>query len=77
MAQHLLAGIVTDLNAERRGQGMDLNVFTLFIGFGLGGFLFGEILRFGFDPALTIFATVMVCAALLAAVVFRRETAKG
>jgi predicted MFS family arabinose efflux permease len=77
MSQPLLAGIVTDLNAEHRGQAMGLNVFTLFIGFGVGGFLFGEILRFGFAPALTAFATVMVCAALWAVVVFRREAAKG
>lgn len=77
MSQPLLAGIVTDLNAERRGQAMGLNVFTLFIGFGVGGFLFGEILRFGFNVALTVFASVMVLGALASVILFRRETAKA
>jgi hypothetical protein len=36
MTQPLFAGIVTSLGGKRAGQAMGLNVFTLFVGFGLG-----------------------------------------
>jgi len=72
----LLAGIVTDFGAERRGQAMGLNVFTFFIGFGVGGFLFGELLRWSFVAALSTFTGVMLIAALSAIHLFHRETAK-
>jgi predicted MFS family arabinose efflux permease len=73
LTQPLLAGVVTSLGAERPGQAMGLNVFTLFIGFGTGGFLFGEILRFGFTPALSIFGGLMVLAATASIFLFRSE----
>uniref|UniRef100_A0A0C1QRF7 MFS transporter n=1 Tax=Tolypothrix bouteillei VB521301 TaxID=1479485 RepID=A0A0C1QRF7_9CYAN len=73
MTQPLLAGIVTDLGAERRGQAMGLNVFTLFIGFGVGGFLFGEALRFSFTTALIIFTIFMLAASLTAIALFHSE----
>lgn len=76
MTQPLLAGIVTDLNTERRGQAMGLNVFILFIGFGVGGFLFGELLRLGFNAALVVFAVAMILGAFLASILFQRETTK-
>lgn len=76
LTQPLLAGIVTDLSVERHGQAMGLNVFTLFVGFGIGGFLFGEVLRFGFSPALICFSGVMFVAALAATIFFRTERAK-
>lgn len=77
LTQPLLAGIVTNLNAERPGQAMGLNVFTLFIGFGTGGFLFGEILRFGFTSALSAFGGVMLFAAFASILLFRSEIAKS
>ncbi|PWB81843.1 MAG: MFS transporter [Candidatus Methylomirabilota bacterium] len=73
MTQPLLAGIITDLGGKRGGQAMGLNVFMLFIGFGVGSFLFGEVLRLGFGVALAIFSTVQLAAALLAIPLFRRE----
>ncbi|MBD2520664.1 MFS transporter [Nostoc sp. FACHB-973] len=77
LTQPLLAGIVTNLNAERPGQAMGLNVFTLFIGFGTGGFIFGEILRFGFTPALSVFGGVMFFAAIASILLFRTEVVKS
>ena len=54
---------------------MGLNVFMLFTGFGVGSFLFGEVLRLGFGPALAIFSTVQLGAAVAAIPLFRVETA--
>ncbi|ODV13083.1 MAG: MFS transporter [Rubrivivax sp. SCN 70-15] len=73
MTQPLLAGIVTSLGGKRPGQAMGLNVFTLFIGFGLGSMIFGEVLRFGFGPALGSFAAVELAAALCSLKLFRSE----
>lgn len=74
MTQRLLAGIVTALGGRRGGQAMGLNVFALFIGFGLGSLLFGEALRLDFGPALAIFASLEVTAALVAIPLFGGET---
>ena len=76
MTQPLLAGIVTDLDRKRVGQAMGLNVFALFVGFGLGSLLFGEALRLGYGIALAIFGGVQLLAALIAIPFFRFETAK-
>jgi predicted MFS family arabinose efflux permease len=76
LTQPLLAGIITNLGTERPGQAMGLNVFTLFIGFGTGGFLFGEVLRFGFAPALSTFGGVMLIAAIASIVLFQKEGVK-
>jgi predicted MFS family arabinose efflux permease len=46
MTQPLFAGIVTSIGSKRPGQAMGLNVFTLFVGFGLGSLIFGEVLSF-------------------------------
>ena len=73
MTQPLLAGIVTDLDRKRVGQAMGLNVFALFIGFGLGSLLFGEALSLGFGTALGIFSIVQIIAGLAALVLFRGE----
>jgi predicted MFS family arabinose efflux permease len=74
MTQPLLAGIITSLGgSERRGQAMGLNVFTLFIGFGLGSLLFGELVLFGITTALLLFSTVQLAASLLAVYLFRHE----
>lgn len=58
MTQPLLGGIVTTLGGQRPGQAMGLNVFMLFVGFGVGSLLFGGILSLGFGDALTLFAMV-------------------
>jgi predicted MFS family arabinose efflux permease len=76
LTQPLLAGIVTSVGAERPGQAMGLNVFTLFIGFGTGGYLFGEVLRFGFPPTLALFGGIMLLAAVASTLLFRSEGLK-
>lgn len=73
MTQPLFAGIVTSLGGKRPGQVMGLNVFTLFIGFGLGSLIFGELLRFGFGAALGAFAAIEAAAALASLRLFRSE----
>lgn len=73
MTQPLFAGIVTTLSAQRPGQAMGLNVFTLFTGFGLGSLVFGELLRLGFGTALALFAAIELLLALAALRVFRAE----
>ena len=52
MTQPLLAGIVSSLGGKRPGQAMGLNVFALFLGFGLGALIFGALLRWGLPAAL-------------------------
>jgi hypothetical protein len=56
---------------------MGLNVFMLFVGFGLGSLIFGEVLRFGFGPALGVFATVELMAAACSLRLFRSEIPSG
>lgn len=73
MTQPLFAGIVTSLGGQRPGQAMGLNVFTLFVGFGLGALLFGEALRLGFGTALALFAAGELALALAAVLLFRSE----
>lgn len=73
MTQPLFAGIVTALGGERAGQAMGLNVFLLFLGFGIGSIVFGEMLRFGFGPTLIAFAGLAFLLALLSARLFKGE----
>jgi len=73
MTQPLFAGIVTSLGGKRAGQAMGLNVFTLFVGFGLGSLLFGELLRLSFGVALVLFAGVELILALVSLRLFRSE----
>lgn len=73
MTQPLFGGIVTSLGGKRAGQAMGLNVFTLFVGFGLGSLIFGELLRFGFGMAFGLFAAVELAVALLSFALFRSE----
>lgn len=77
MTQPLLAGIVTSLSAQRPGQAMGLNVFMLFVGFGLGSLIFGALLTSGFEKPLGMFATVELALALAASWLFRAETARS
>ena len=73
MTQPLLAGIVTALGGKRGGQAMGLNVFTLFIGFGLGSLVFGYAVRWGFVSALRTFVAVQIVIAVAAVAAFRVE----
>lgn len=73
MTQPMLAGIVTALGGKRPGQAMGLNVFMLFIGFGIGSLVFGELVRGGYDVALGSFGAVELLAALAAFRLFRSE----
>lgn len=73
MTQPLLAGIVTALGGQRPGQAMGLNVFTLFVGFGLGSLAFAALLRSGFGAALGTFAAVELIAMLYSVRAFRAE----
>lgn len=75
MTQPLFAGIVTSLGGSRQGQAMGLNVFTLFVGFGLGSLAFGEILRLGLGTALVLFAVIELLLALISLHLFRGEHA--
>lgn len=78
MTQPLFAGIVTLLGGKRAGQAMGLNVLTLFIGFGLGSLLFGELLRHRFGMALGLFGgRINPCAAVLLVVPFRGPDRRG
>jgi hypothetical protein len=52
---------------------MGLNVFTLFVGFGLGSIGFGALLGFGFGPAFLVFAGMELLLGLLAFTLFRSE----
>jgi predicted MFS family arabinose efflux permease len=73
MTQPLFGGIVTSLGGNRPGQAMGLNVFMLFVGFGSGSLIFGAMLRFGFGPALGVFATAELLAAICSLRLFRSE----
>ena len=48
-------------------------MFTLFLGFGLGSLVFGEVLRLGFDTALISFAVIEFVLAVIAIRLFRAE----
>jgi predicted MFS family arabinose efflux permease len=74
LTQPLLAGIVTAVGGRQRaGQAMGLNVFVLFTGFGLGAFVFGEVLTLGFTTALGAFAAVELGLAVAGVWLFGRE----
>lgn len=74
LTQPLFVGIVTDLGDDNNlGQTMGLKVFTLFTGFGIGSFIFGELLRFGFGPSLAIFGGIQLITGLIAVPLFWQE----
>ncbi len=52
---------------------MDLNVFTLFIGFGLVSLIFSGLLHFGFGIALAVFAAAEALMTAASFWVFRSE----
>ncbi len=74
LTQPLLGGIVTQLS-ENRGQAMALNVFMLFVGFGIGSLLFQALLSaLDFPGALAVFGTAAAVAATAAVPLFASET---
>ena len=72
LTQPLLAGIVTQLSPNR-GQAMGVNVFTLFVGFGLGSLVFQALLAASFTAALVTFGAAAAIAAVLALRFFASE----
>jgi predicted MFS family arabinose efflux permease len=74
LTQPLLAGIVTQLS-QNRGQAMGLNVFTLFVGFGLGSLFFQALLLASFNTALVTYGVAASIASVLALRLFAAETA--
>lgn len=72
MTQPLFAGIVTDLT-ENTGLAMGLNVFALFVGFGIGSLVFSGALQVGLAVALLLFGGTAVVGALIAVPLFRSE----
>ncbi|MFV8326871.1 MFS transporter [Flavobacterium sp. ZS1P14] len=76
LTQPLLAGIITQVGKERSGQAMSLNVFMLFLGFGLGSYLFGLLLNFGLIQALIIFSIFQLALSLLGFILFKNERKK-
>ncbi|WLT39213.1 hypothetical protein NON20_06205 [Synechocystis sp. B12] len=74
LTQPLFVGIVTDLAEEDTlGQTMGLKVFTLFTGFGIGSWLFGEVLPWGFEVALVAFGVMQLLSAIAAIPLFWNE----
>lgn len=72
LVQPALAAIVTDLGRER-GLAMGLNVFTLFVGFGLGSLALGALLSLHLTTAFGVFGLGALVAALAALRLFRSE----
>jgi predicted MFS family arabinose efflux permease len=73
MTQPMFAGIVTSLSEQRPGQAMGVNVFALFVGFGVGSLAFAALLPLGLSRALTVFAGVEMVLALAAIPFFWEE----
>lgn len=73
LTQPLLAGIVTDVGKNQPGQAMGLNVFMLFIGFGMGSFIFGQLLSVGMSTSLIIFVLFQTVLFLVGVLIFKSE----
>lgn len=72
MTQPLLAGIVTTLHPNR-GVAMGVNVFMLFVGFGLGSLIFSGILPWGIMTAFIVFGIAALLVAGIAFPLFKSE----
>lgn len=73
LTQPLLAGIITQVGKGISGQAMSLMAFTLFAGFGLGSYLFGEALHLGMTKALIIFSLFQTILFAIAIPLFKNE----
>jgi len=74
LTQPLLAGIISQVGKERSGQAMSVMAFMLFVGFGLGSYLFGLALQLGFTNALIIFSVFQVALSIISIPLFKSET---
>lgn len=74
LTQPLLAGIITQVGKERGGQAMSVMAFMLFVGFGLGSYLFGLAIHLSLANALIIFSIFELILAAIAFHVFKKET---
>lgn len=73
LTQPLLAGIISQVGKERSGQAMSVMAFMLFVGFGLGSYLFGLALQLGFTNALLVFSVFQIVLSIIAWPLFKRE----
>jgi len=73
LTQPLLAGIITQVGKERSGQAMSVMAFMLFVGFGLGSYLFGLAIKLSFTDALLIFSTFQIGLSIIGWKLFKRE----
>jgi hypothetical protein len=74
LTQPLLAGIITQVGKERGGQAMSVMAFMLFVGFGLGSYLFGLAIHLSLKDALIIFSIFEVILSVIAFGLFKKET---
>ncbi len=74
LTQPLFAGIITQVGKERGGQAMSVMAFMLFVGFGLGSYLFGLAIHLSLTDALIIFSIFELVLAFVAIHLFRKET---
>ena len=74
LTQPLLAGIITQVGKEKGGQAMSVMAFMLFVGFGLGGYLFGLAMQLSLTDALIIFSIFELILSGVAYIVFKKET---
>ncbi|WP_089807267.1 MFS transporter [Chitinophaga sp. YR627] len=74
LSQPLLAGIITEVGKHQPGQAIGLNVFTLFMGFGMGSLLFGALIPYGWSVALLTFTVFQLILAIISFRVFKNET---
>jgi predicted MFS family arabinose efflux permease len=77
LTQPLLAGIITQVGRERGGQAMSVMAFMLFVGFGLGSYLFGLAIHLSLTDALIIFSIFELILSVIAFHVFKKETFKN
>ena len=68
-----MTGIISSLDAKRRGQAMGLNTFLLFIGLGAGSVIFQYLIVYGLSNVLLCFGGVQLIMGLLAIKVFNKE----
>lgn len=73
LTQPLFAGIITQVGKKISGQAMSLMAFTLFVGFGLGSYLFGLALQLSIIKALIIFSIFQLVLAAISFPLFKKE----